>query len=347
MSDPAEQPMIEPPSARAAPAQPASLSGVQKAATLLLAMGKENAGKLSGYFSKEELQAMVDVAGTLPGLDAGQITNLIGEFGQNYQNHAVHAQRGELTRMLESLSGNNSEDDVEEAETTGANSFTQERPASEDPDADAIVAFFEREPPVYSAILINSLSDAVSAKALGMIEADQRKAIIDAYLNRKQLDPETEAEIAADLLDLVRASDNSDDDAPQVEKAAHLMNFFGEDIAEDLLGFISGQNPELANQIRKQIFRFPMIKDLEKQHRARLFDTVESDEVVAALSGADDAMKECVLETLSQRTRRMVEAELARGGVSQDASDDARRNISGQAVSLAREGKIVLPGEDA
>ncbi|NEU34447.1 hypothetical protein GN156_27740, partial [bacterium LRH843] len=91
-------------------------------------------------------------------------------------------------------------------------------------------------------------------------------------------------------------SDKDEGDAPQVEKAAHLMNFFGEDVAEDLLGHISGQNPELANQIRKQIFRFPMVQELAKEHRARLFDTVESDDVVAALTGAEDAIKESVLD---------------------------------------------------
>lgn len=301
-------------------------------------MGKENAGRLSEHFSRDELQAMVDVAATLPGLTATDIAGLVGEFGRNYESHAVHARRGELTRLLEDLKG-----DPDGGEGSKPRDSETSRPGQ--PEEAAVLEFFVREPPVYSAILINSLDDEVSARVLGQLEAGQRNAILDAYLSRKPLDPEIESEVASDLMELVHATEPDKGDAPQVEKAAQLINFFGEETADDLLGYIGGHNPELAAQIRRQIFRFPMVRELAKEHRALLFDAVEQEEIVAALSDADDEMKETVLETLSQRSRRLAEAELARGGISQERRERSQRKISAQAIMLARQGRIVLPGD--
>lgn len=313
------------------------MSGAQKAAAVLLAMGRENAERLSGYFSPEELQAMVDVASNLPGLDASDISGLVSELGRNYERNAVQGRSGELSKLLESIRSKDGESPTPTAKKADA---------VPEPDEEAIAEFFEREPPVYSAILLDALKDELSAKILGEAEASTRNQILGAYLNRKRLDPETESQIALDLMELVCNVKKDPGKTPQIEKTAGLMNFFSEEASDELLSFIGGLDPELATQIRSQVFRFNMVTELERPHLALLFDGVESDDVVASLSGAEDALKEAVLDVLSQRTKRMVEAELTRGGISDEKTQKARRRVSAMAINLAKAGKITLPGND-
>jgi flagellar motor switch protein FliG len=315
------------------------MNGAQKAAAVLLAMGRENAERLSGYFSAEELQAMVDVAANLPGLDASDISGLVGEFGRNYERNAVQGRSGELSKLLDSVRSKGTDGPSQPTRTSAGN--------APEPDEEAIAEFFEREPPVYSAILIDALKEELTAKILGEVEASTRNQILGAYLNRKRLDAETESQIASDLLELVCNVKKDPGKAPQIEKTAGLINFFTEEASDELLGFIGGIDPELATQIRAQIFRFNMVTELERPHLALLFDGVDSEDVVAALSGAEDALKETVLDVLSQRTKRMVEAELARGGISEEKTQKARRRVSALAIDLAKTGKITLPGNDS
>ena len=55
---------------------------------------------------------------------------------------------------------------------------------------------------------------------------------------------------------------------------------------------------------------------------------------------------ETVLEVLSQRNRRMVEAELARANVTEEDIQVAQRQISAIVLKLAKEGTISLPSSD-
>ena len=59
------------------------LNGTEKAAALLLVMGKESAGKLAGFFSPEELNRLSDTAHRLKTLNIDTINGLVREFGKN------------------------------------------------------------------------------------------------------------------------------------------------------------------------------------------------------------------------------------------------------------------------
>ena len=85
---------------------------------------------------------------------------------------------------------------------------------------------------------------------------------------------------------------------------------------------------------------------MSKEARSILFDGVESDDIVHALGDASDDMKESILDVLSQRNRRMVESELARGPASQEKIDEAQRKIAGLTLTLAKDGKLSLPESD-
>ena len=101
-------------------------------------------------------------------------------------------------------------------------------------------------------------------------------------------------------------------------------------------------DPRAAEILKKSMFRFSEILGLTKETRSVIFDGVEPDVIVPALQGSDDKMKEVVLDVLSQRNRRMIEAELARASAAEDAIQAAQRQIASIALGLAKEGKISL-----
>ncbi len=61
-----------------------------------------------------------------------------------------------------------------------------------------------------------------------------------------------------------------------------------------------------------------------------------------ALRGAADELKENILSSISQRTRRMIEAELGAGGAKPAEVEQARKSIAALALRMAAEGKIEL-----
>ena len=100
---------------------------------------------------------------------------------------------------------------------------------------------------------------------------------------------------------------------------------------------------ETDKRVRGGLFGFTDLARLAAEDLATLLDGVESETLVAALAGVDPALAGAVLEGLSPRTRRMVEAQCAGARVDVTAAEGARRAVATRARALAAEGDIALP----
>ena len=314
--------------------QDMQLSGPQKAAALLLAMGKENARRVTEHFSQEEMARVVEAAKGLPGLSIGQVSRLLSEFGENYERSGISVGAADFASLL----GNRDKGNAPVAKESGpAGSESLE------PDPESVKLFFETEPPAMCAVLLGELNDEMAARILGELEAGKRNQIVNAFLTRQPLDPELEGPLRRSMVSLVAGQANESEDNAQVEKTVSLITFLEQEDGEAMLAAIESTDPALAAEIRKMIFRFTDVDKLEARDIAQLADKLETDDIVAALSGAPESITEALMAPLSQRNRRIVESELGRGGVSEEKSDAARRKIAGLAVTLAKSGVITLP----
>ncbi len=317
------------------------LSGVEKAAAVLLVMGKDSAAILADFLSKEELKRVAGAAGKLPDLNLQNINQLVEEFGENYvTHHNLLSDTSDLSKLLGDLTAKT---------PTAAKKAKKSIIKKADPkelEEKAIQDFLENEPPILCAILIGTLNDDLAAKILTDLEPARRNDIFQALLDRKDLDPELENMFETDLIEMIQDVNGEDENLVQVERAAGLINFFGEETTDDIVSFIASSDPETAATIRRSLFKFSSVDQLSKEARSILLDSVESDDIVHALGEADDGLKESILDVLSQRNRRMVESELARGPASKEKIDAAQRKIAGLTLKLVKDGKISLPESD-
>jgi flagellar motor switch protein FliG len=125
------------------------------------------------------------------------------------------------------------------------------------------------------------------------------------------------------------------------------LNQFDKALADATISDLIAIAPEDAAPLRAMLFSFEDLPKLEQRPLSLVMERIQSDQVVLALRGADAALTEHVLSCLAGRARRMVEAEL-QGGAEAPARDvqAARRAIAEQALRLAAEGLITLPGAD-
>lgn len=317
------------------------LSGPQKAAAFLMVLGKEAAVKVGEYFTKEELRIIVAAAEELPSVNTNTVDTLVQEFDENYLSIGLLAEPDELSSVFGTSDNGiakGKKADSEKAASDPATLITNL-------DDDMVLEFFQNEPPMISALLLDALGQEKAAAILNKLDPELRNQVFTSYMNRKELSPAMESMLAADLLELVQAAEADDSAAEAVEKAASMINFLPENISDDLVEFIKEQDPGLANSITKALFRFPMIEFLDKPTRAKIMDGVDSSDVAKALIDVSEGLKDAVLDVMSQRNRRMIESELALGA-KEDAIDIARKAIASHVLKLVKAGKITLPTED-
>jgi len=315
------------------------LQGAEKAAAILFAMGKDSALKLAEFFSGDELKQLNDAANRLKKLNYETIDNVVKEFGENYVKHGAFAEADDLSDILGDFK---SSDTIMSDDDDGDVRFGSIKL----PKVEEIKNFVEDEPAIIGAFLLGTLKDEMAAKILTQVESTKRNQIFKAYLDRKILNPKIEELAKFNLLNLIKQLNKGDGSEEKIAGAAGMINCFPEATSDELVGFIEGDNPDVAARIKKFIFKFSAITKLDKESRSKLFDEVESEEIVKALGGVDAELKESILEVLSQRNRRLVESELTRGNSSKEEIEVVQRKIAARALNLAKEGKIILPSAE-
>lgn len=318
-----------------------NLSGPQKAAAFLMVLGKDAAVKVGEHFTKEELRIIVAAAEELPSVNTNTVDTLVQEFDENYLSIGLLAEPDELSSVFGTSDKGGSMTQKSELDKEVSDPAT----LINNLDDDMVLEFFQNEPPMISALLLDALGQEKAAFVLNKLDPELRNEVFTAYMNRKDLSPAMESMLAADLLELVQAAEADVGAADAVEKAASMINFLPENISDDLVEFIKSQDAGLANSITKALFRFPMIEALDKPTRAKIMDGVDSSDVAKALVDASEGLKDAVLEVMSQRNRRMIESELALGG-KEDEIDAARKSIASHVLTLVKAGEIILPSED-
>jgi len=311
----------------------------------MLVMGRETAVRMAEYFSKEELQSIYDAAGQLPDLGFDDVNSLAAEFRGNFFNSTLFTSQSSVTDLFSKMKKGGTGLKAMPPKKSGAKG---DKGGEDEPlEAETIKLFFETERSQLSAFLIGILDMDIAARALDQIDGELRNRILGKFLNRRELAPEMEAAFAVKLQAFLKHSSDDEVERPEIETAAMLINQISAEAADQVIDFLQGNDAELAANVRKRMFRFENVELLTRDERSKLFDSVQSDEITAMLNGVSESLKECVLDVLSQRNRRLVEADLARSNPSMEVVVEVQRKVTRLALQLAKDGVIALPDGDA
>ena len=127
------------------------------------------------------------------------------------------------------------------------------------------------------------------------------------------------------------------------KEAALLLGSLDSDHRERLLQNIAAQNPELAAQLRKGLFSFNQVLNLESAELQKVIRSQPSSLFALALRGIDAELKKSLYSKLSERQARALDEEIESIGP-RKLSDvkQAQEKIVEQAREFHEKGEINL-----
>lgn len=323
---------------------------VQKAAAILVAMGRERAARLLKYFKGSELKRLVDAAHSLETIPQTYMDELVEEFENEF------AQGGGLLDSAETIDSIISEAFTPEEfrqllnPTLDAEEVPDGPPIwelMEEVETEDISGFIEEEHALTCALVLSKLSARKSADIVANFERDRRKQVLKYMMSLGTPSPSACHVIEAVLRE--QFADTGGDAAASEGRirVANVLNELDKPNMEEVFDDLANDtDPDNIAAVKSLLFRFEDIVLLDKAARSVIFDTIEADEITAALRGAESELAEAVLGALGQRTRRMIESELASDAPADDeATAQARRNIASTAINLASEKRITMPSD--
>ena len=313
---------------------PIELRGAEKAAALFLVLAKKNALQIAKYFTENDIKKIVSAAADLRELGSGAIDQILLEFGENYNanNHAANSDKL-LNYFLEA----NSQDDQ------NLNAGNIEKFDTSKLDFEIVKKFFQEESPQLGALLLRRLDEDMIVEIILDLKPEVRNNLFSAFLNRNTLREELQSELEFDLLELLAGNKVEEKNVAEIDKSANLINQLSSDVSDEIIGHIGEEDPQIAETIRKSMFKFSSIELLSKEDTALLLDGIEPADIVNALFEETGNLRECILDVLSQRNRRMVESELSRIECTKESILKSQKKFVSIAQNLTREGKIAIP----
>lgn len=341
---------VTPPPGEAEPSSSVidSLSGQQKVAALFVAMGKPAAARLLKHFSSDDLRRLSGQAHTLPNISPSDFDILVRQFEDAFAEGASFSQAGKSFDNLvqETLPEDEAAAVLDPNATPAIPEETLWEIMSKMP-AEELQIHLAREHPQVVAYIISKLPSDIAAKLLLLQTMAARGDIIERTLHIRTVLPVVDELLDKAMRPLLMQK-NETAEPSHYGEVANILNQLDKNEIDEMLASLDGLNPEDVEKIKSKLFVFEDLPRLSARARLLLFDDIPADVIITALRGADEKITETVLSSLSQRTRRMVEAELKSPNdmITQADITTARRTIAQQAIKLSSEGKISLAADE-
>ncbi|GAK70271.1 flagellar motor switch protein FliG [Agrobacterium rubi] len=320
------------------------LSQADKAAAVLLAMGKGVAGKLLKFFTQAELQTIINSAQTLRVIPPDELAVIVAEFEDLFtEGTGLMDNAKAIESILEEGLTPEEVDGLLGRRAAFQSYETSIWDQLQDADPLIIGKFLMREHPQTIAYILSMLPSSFGAKVLLTIPDEQRADIMNRTVNMKEVSPAATQIIEKRVLNLIVELD-AERNAAGSTKVADLMNELDKPQVDTLLSSLETLSKEAANKVKPKIFLFEDLLYMPQRSRVLLLNDISADILTMALRGATMEIKECVLACISPRQRRMIESDLAVPAASLNTREVAiaRRAVAQEAIRLANSGQILL-----
>jgi flagellar motor switch protein FliG len=322
--------------------QPPLMTGAEKVAVLLLALGKVRAAKLLKRFDADDLKLLSRSVSELRPISSTELEALVEEFGQKFASGVNFLGTAEEVKTL--LSGVMTEEQLETTapeggQTAGAGVWQSVSRAK----IDVLRAYLIKEHPQTVAIILSRIDSDAAAKAISSFPADYRASVMCRMLAIKKVSEDALAAVETVLSEELVATA-----APTSHMGiADILNRLEKTQTEAVLESLAQIRPDDAKALKGMLFTFEDLATLTQATRTTVLDQVPTERLVLALKGTDATFQAAILSALTARSKRMVEAEL-QGGTAAPPREiaEARRSIVDTVLKMAAKGGIELRPPD-
>jgi len=329
--------------------QPPILDDSQKAAILLMSIGEENAAEILKHMGPKEVQrigvAMANIGDVTKDIVRQVMEDFIGTVNEK-TSFGVGA--GEYVRnVLTNALGEDKAAGIIDRILLGGNASGLESLKWMDPRA--VVDLVKNEHPQIIAIILSYLDSDQAAEVLTAMPEKVRSDLLLRIATLDGVQPAAMKELNSTLeIQLKGNSGVQSSRIGGVKAAANILNFVETSLEAGIMEKLKEADGDLGQEIQDLMFVFDNLIDIDDRGIQTLLREVSTDNLLLALKGADDELKEKIFTNMSSRAAEMLKDDLeAKGPVRLSEVEAAQKEILTIARRLADEGQIMLGGVGA
>jgi flagellar motor switch protein FliG len=316
------------------------LAGSIKVAILVNAIGIEPARHILNQLGDAERATIFKLQSKLDSVSPELVEKVAQEFAEKLTVQTTLAQKA----IEGADSGATNSKGLLGMDEDGAPTSTIEAIQAIEPDQ--LVQLIKDEHPQTIALVIVHLKPAVASEVLGKIPDDIKSDVAYRIANLDKVMSGMIDEINRVFDDILKNKDQSTaQEAGGVEKLAEILNQIDNASAEQILEEIEESDPELADEIKANMFVFDDIILVDDKGLQQVLRAIESQELAVALKAAVEPVKEKIFRNMSERAVDILKEEMeVSGAVRMKEVTDAQQKVTRIIQEMERKGELVISG---
>lgn len=322
------------------------LSGIKKAAVLLLALDPDSSASLLKQMSNKNVEEVTRELASLGDIDPKVRDSIVREFyslavasswaregGLGYAKELLHKtlEAGEAERILAQIS-------TQVRRTPFA--FLQKAESTN------LLTFIQDEHPQTIALIVSHLPHHKSSEILGGLPVAKQIEVVKRVANMERTNPEVVSEVEQGLEGrLANLLNQSFEKIGGVGTVAEMLNLVDRTAEKSIMEGLEAEDPDLVEEIRRLMFVFEDILLVDDRGIQSVLKEVDNDELGLALKTASDELKEKVFSNMSARAAALIREDMEyMGPVRVSDVEASQQRIVDIVRRLEDAGEIIIAG---
>jgi flagellar motor switch protein FliG len=324
------------------------LSMPEKVAILLLQLGEDITAQIFTYLDVDSITEVSKYIATAGAVDKAVASAVLEEFYVIFQSNQ-YISSGGMEYAKEILYKALGPEEAKKVLDKLAKSLQSEQNFGflEKVKPEQLSDFIVHEHPQTIALILAHMDPTSAAETLSHFSDDLRAEVLMRMANLGDISPTIIKRVSAILESKLESLTSYKVEVGGTRFVAEIFNRLGQKAAKSTLAHIEQVNDSLANQIKEMMFTFDDIIKLDKTAIVEILKAADKQDLMIALKGANEELKQKFLDNMSKRAAEAFLEELQfLGPVKVKDVEAAQRKIIEIIQQLAEEGKVSIGAEE-
>ncbi len=321
-----------------------SITPLQRAATIIVALGTENAARVYKHLTNEEVEALSMEVAKLQKIPDEQLKAIMDDFYGLCVTQKVISEGGVIYArdVLEEAFGEQAAasymERISQAMQTMAFEFIRKA------NYKSLIMMIQNEHPQTIAFILSYAKAEQASQVISELPPALQMDVIKRIATLESVSPEMVNIVEGALekrFSTVEAVDMTE--IGGINYVADIINHTDRATEKHIFDELNKVNPELSENIRKLMFVFEDITKLDDMTIQRILRDVDSQDLAIAIKGSNEEVKEVLLNNVSARARENIlsDIEYLRNVRMRDV-EEAQQRIVNTIRRLEETGEIVI-----
>ncbi len=321
-----------------------ALSGRQKAAILLISLGPDVSAQVFKHLREDEIEQLTLEIANVRKVDSSEKDGILEEFHQICLAQEYISQGGitYAKEILEKALGSQKAIDILNRLTA----TLQVRPFDFARKAEPaqILNFIQNENPQTIALVLSYLQADQSSFILSSLPQEKQAEVAKRIALMDSTSPEVISQVERVLEQKLSATATQDyTSAGGIESIVQILNGVDRGTERTILDALEIQDPELAEEIKKRMFVFEDIVNIDNRSIQRIIRDIENADLQLALKVASEEVREAIFRNMSKRMAETFKEEMEfMGPVRLRDVEEAQTRIVATIRRLEESGEIII-----